>query len=169
MKRLKPALLSRRSIATSSIYGFLINDLAVRFCKIIEGKIMISLDQFNRRFAAPQLTRARIAIALAIAVIADSLQIVLLPLEWAFVQQIVDVVAMLLTVLVLGFHPLLLPTFVVEFIPVVDMLPTWTGCVVAVIALRRRRERAGPEAGAPHVVDVPPSQDGKSIDQKLLP
>jgi hypothetical protein len=34
----------------------------------------------------------------------------------------------------------LLPTFAVEFIPVVDMLPTWTACVVAVIALRKRQQ-----------------------------
>lgn len=102
------------------------------------------LDHLTTRFAPPQLTRPRIILALAIAMVADFLQIVLVPLEWMFVQQIVDVIAMGLTILVVGFHPLLLPTFVVEFIPFVDMLPTWTGCVIAVIALRKRGQRNPP-------------------------
>ena len=133
------------------------------------------LDQLTRRFAAPSLTRTRIVLAVAIAVVADFLQVVLLPLEWAFVQQIVDVIATALIILVLGFHPLLLPTFIVEFIPLVDMLPTWTGCVVAVIALRKRNQRAGPEAGAPTVVSTPPLEKppaqitGGSSDQGTLP
>ena len=98
------------------------------------------LDKLNGRFTAPSLTRGRIAVVMAIAAVADLLQIVLLPLEWMFVQQIVDVIAMALTIWLLGFHLLLLPTFAVEFIPVVDMLPTWTACVVAVIALRKRQQ-----------------------------
>ena len=90
----------------------------------------------------PELTRRRMIFALAVAVVADLLQIVLLPLEWMFAQQIVDVIAMALTCTALGFHVLLLPTFVVELVPVADMLPTWTGCVVAVIALRKRLGKA---------------------------
>jgi hypothetical protein len=97
-------------------------------------------DKLTGRFTAPKLTRGRIAVVIAIAVVADFLQIVLLPLEWMFAQQIVDVIAMALTIWLLGFHLLLLPTFAVEFIPVVDMLPTWTACVVAVIALRKRQQ-----------------------------
>jgi len=118
------------------------------------------LDKLTARFAAPQLTRTRILLALAIAVVADFLQIILVPLEWAFVQQIVDVVAMGLTVLVIGFHPLLLPTFIVEFIPLVDMLPTWTGCVFAVVALRKRAQR---------MTEPKPIQSSNPVDQKHLP
>ncbi len=99
------------------------------------------LDKLNGLFPAPRLTRRRIVAALTVGVVADFLQVALLPLEWLFVQQIVDVIAMGLTMWLLGFHPLLLPTFVVEFIPIVDMLPTWTGCVIAVIALRKRAQR----------------------------
>jgi hypothetical protein len=95
-------------------------------------------------FRAPQLTRTRIILAVAIAVIADGLQILLLPFAWSFAESAVDVAAMLLTVWLIGFHLLLLPTFAVEFIPVVDMLPTWTGCVIAVIILRKREQRAPP-------------------------
>lgn len=118
-------------------------------------------DKLTRRLPAPQLTRGRIAIVIAIAVVADLLQIVLLPLEWMFVQQIVDVIAMALAIWLLGFHLLLLPTFAVEFIPVVDMLPTWTACVVAVIALRKRQQ-GGAQSPALDVESsvqaAPPSQ-----------
>lgn len=87
------------------------------------------------------MTRTRIVLAMSVAVAADALQIGLFPVAWTFAQSAVDVVAMLLTVFLIGFHLLLLPTFLVEFIPVADMLPTWTGCVAAVIALRRREQR----------------------------
>jgi hypothetical protein len=98
------------------------------------------LDKLNSRFTAPSLTRGRIAVAIAIAVVADLLQIVLLPVAWTFAQSAIDVVAMLLVTWVIGFHLLLLPTFIIEFVPGVDMLPTWTACVVAVIALRKRQQ-----------------------------
>jgi hypothetical protein len=48
---------------------------------------------------------------------------------------------MALTVWLLGFHPLLLPTFVMELLPVVDVLPTRTGRV-GLVARRRRRAAA---------------------------
>ena len=35
---------------------------------------------------------------------------------------------MILTSWVIGFHFLLLPTFVIELVPVLDDLPTWTAC-----------------------------------------
>jgi hypothetical protein len=95
-------------------------------------------SKLTRWLRAPLLTRTRIILALAVAVVADGLQILLLPLAWTFLESAVDVVAMILTTALLGFHWLLLPTFVVEFVPVVDMLPTWTGCVIAVIALRKK-------------------------------
>ena len=59
-------------------------------------------------------------------------------------DQAIDVVAMLLTSWLIGFHWLLLPTFVINFMPVLDELPTWTACVIAVSALRKREQRAAP-------------------------
>ena len=90
------------------------------------------------------MTRARMILALAAAVVADGVQLLLGPLGWAFGDQLVDVAAMLLVSGLIGFHWLLLPSFVLELIPAVDELPTWTACVAAVIALRRRRETAPP-------------------------
>jgi len=95
-------------------------------------------------FRAKPLTRTRIALAFAVAVMTDLIQIGLGPLGWTFADEVLDVIAMVITVLLLGFHPLLLPTFVVEFLPLVDMLPTWTGCVGAVIFLRKRSAAAVP-------------------------
>lgn len=89
----------------------------------------------------PWLTRRRIWLALGVAVATDGLQFMLGPLGWTFVDEILDVAAMVIISFLVGFHPLLLPTFVVEFFPVVDMLPTWTGCVAAVVALRKRRQK----------------------------
>ena len=110
-------------------------------------------------FRVPFLTPSRIWLALGVAVFADILQFALGPLGWFLLDQAIDVVAMVWIWALLGFHPLLLPTFVAEFIPVVDMLPTWTGCTIAVIALRRRQQRVPPPA-PPHrepqdnVIDV---------------
>jgi hypothetical protein len=89
-------------------------------------------------FRAPVLTRKRAVLALSVAVVADGLQLLLGPFGWAFADQMIDAVAMLLTMRIIGFHILLLPTFAVELVPVVEDLPTWTACVAAVIALRKR-------------------------------
>ena len=75
-------------------------------------------------FGAPRLTRTRMILALAVALVSDFLQVALVPFEAAFIQQFIDVAAMVLTTLILGFHWLLLPTFAFEFIPFVDMAPT---------------------------------------------
>ena len=86
------------------------------------------------------LTRTRVLAAYAVAVTVDVLQILGGPLGWVFVDQALDVVAAVVMWRLLGFHPLLLPTFVVEFLPVADLLPTWTGCVAVVVALRKRQQ-----------------------------
>ena len=84
------------------------------------------------------LSQTRIAIALAVALAADALPFILGPLGWTFADEVIDVLAMGVLSLTLGFHVLFLPTFVVELVPVADMLPTWTACVMAVVGLRRR-------------------------------
>jgi hypothetical protein len=106
-------------------------------------------------FQPPVLTRGRVRVAYAIAITADVLQMLLGPFGWAFADEIIDVAAMVLTWRTIGFHPLLLPTFAIEFLPVSDMLPTWTGCVALVVALRRRQQGVPPEPPAPGpVIDV---------------
>jgi len=99
-------------------------------------------QKINRLYRPARLTRGRMAFALCVAVISDALQVALGPLGWFGLVQFIDVAAMILTTLAIGFHVLLLPTFLLELFPLVDMVPTWTGCVVAVIALRRRSDAA---------------------------
>jgi hypothetical protein len=89
----------------------------------------------------PPLTIGRIAAAVGIAVAVDGMQLVLGPIGWVVADEILDVVAMVAISWLLGFHPLLLPTFLIELFPVADVLPTWTGCVGLVIALRWRAQR----------------------------
>lgn len=121
------------------------------------------ITKLNTLFAPRELSRARVVTAVTVAVVADLLQIVLLPVAWTFAQEVIDVVAMAVTMALLGFHLLLLPTFAVEFIPVVDMLPTWTGCVVAVIALRKRGQPDNATENLP-VLDIsPPVQPPRQI------
>jgi len=104
-------------------------------------------------FQTPVLTKSRVRLAYAVAVTADALQLSLGPLGWVFADQVIDVIAMCLTWRAIGFHPLLLPTFLVEFIPFVDMLPTWTACVALVVTLRKKQQPAGPPSEGP-VIDV---------------
>jgi hypothetical protein len=96
--------------------------------------------------------------ACAVAVLTDAFQLMLGPLGWTFIDEILDVGAMLAVSLLIGFHPLLLPTFVAELIPVVDMLPTWTACVIAVTVLRKRKQSGGPPTASPQdsspVIDI---------------
>ena len=101
---------------------------------------MKRLERLRNSFRVQPLTRWRVASALTVALVTDGLQILLGPLGWAFIDEVLDVIAMVLTLRTLGFHLLLLPTFVVEFLPLADLLPTWTGCVIAVIALRKRQQ-----------------------------
>jgi hypothetical protein len=110
-------------------------------------------------FAIPLMTRTRIGFAVTVAVLTDFVQLSLGPFGWFWVDQVLDVLAMILTCATLGFHLLLLPTFVLEFLPTVDMLPTWTACTAVVIMLRKRAQTP-----APRVPESPPPGSSPSID-----
>ncbi len=89
---------------------------------------------------APVITPPRMWFAMLVAALVDAIQFALAWFGWFGADQVLDVIGMVLTSAAIGFHPLLLPTFVVEFIPGVDMLPTWTACTAAVIMLRKRAQ-----------------------------
>jgi hypothetical protein len=93
----------------------------------------------NIPICPPTLTRVRVVTAFALALAADGAQLAVGPLGWAFIDQGIDLAAMIAMSWLIGFHPLFLPTFVIELVPVADMLPTWTGCVAAVVFLRKRQ------------------------------
>src|SRR5262245_57748916 len=102
-------------------------------------------------FRTPLLTRVRVWLAFTVAIVADCIQMSLGPSGWLFADQAIDVIAMCLISALIGFHPLFIPTFIAEFVPMVDMLPTWTGCTAVVIALRRREQRGVAPSPPPHV------------------
>jgi hypothetical protein len=111
------------------------------------------LERFLSWWTVPVLTPARIGFAFAVAVLTDALQLMLGPLGSILVDQGLDVLAMILTCRALGFHMLLLPTFVIEFIPIADMLPTWTACTAAVVMLRKRAQTP-PSPSPPKIAKV---------------
>src|SRR5687768_14738819 len=92
----------------------------------------------------PLLSRGRIVLSFAVAIAADAIQLALGPLGWSLFDEVIDVFAMAAATILLGFHPLLLPTFLIELVPIIDMLPTWTACVGAVVLLRKRHQRKPP-------------------------
>lgn len=98
-------------------------------------------DLVFKLFRNPKITRNRIWTAFAIAIAADGFQLMLGPLGWTFFDEIIDVIAMVLISLLLGFHWLLLPTFLIEVIPFADFLPTWTGCVGLLVSMRKREQK----------------------------
>ena len=114
------------------------------------------VQQLKRMFEQPVLMPSRIRLAYAVALATDIIQLALGPFGWAFADEILDIIAAVVIWRLLGFHPLLLPTFVLELLPVADLLPTWTGCVAIVVALRRK-QRASESSAPPgdgEVIDV---------------
>jgi len=95
-----------------------------------------SVEMLNP-FRSRPLTRGRIALAIAIAGAMDALMIALGPVAWLPTDEILDVATMIAISLLIGFHPLLLPTFVLEALPFAESLPTWTACVGAIILWRK--------------------------------
>lgn len=91
-------------------------------------------------FRIPLLTRQRIRLAYVVALVTDALQIVTGPFGLVGLDQILDVAAMILTTRLLGFHMLLLPTAILEFVPLLGLLPTWTGCVALLISIRKKEQ-----------------------------
>jgi len=114
-------------------------------------------EKINSFFRVPRLTPLRMVLAMAVAVAADGLQFLLGPLGWFFIDPAIDCAATVLVSWIIGFHILLLPTFVVKLVPVLDELPTWTACTAAVIALRKREQSNHPPPAPPPdkpVIDI---------------
>lgn len=107
-----------------------------------------------------KLSKQRIAAAFAVAVIADAIQfpitaatmtgVLAVPGEGA--DLLIDSIMTVVTSSLLGFHWILLPSFVFEAIPGFDLFPTWTGCV-AYVVWRRKKQAALPVV---EVVEVLP-------------
>jgi hypothetical protein len=93
----------------------------------------------------PVLTRKRILLAYVVAGIADVLEFPITAVEntglgfipGAVADGVVDVTVMGILTWLLGFHWLFLPSFLLEAVPELDLLPTWVGCVAYVVWRRK--------------------------------
>jgi hypothetical protein len=91
-----------------------------------------------------RLSRKRVIFAFTVAVIADVVQIMLGPVGFLVVDEVLDVAAMVLITWAIGFHPLLLPTFLVELMPFIEFAPTWTACTFAVVMMKNKAAEGTP-------------------------
>jgi hypothetical protein len=86
----------------------------------------------------------RVRTAWIVALAADALQIVLMPMVMGGalspVDDFIDVLAGVAMVVLLGWHWAFLPTFVAEIVPMLDLVPSWTLAVF--IATRGRGKQA---------------------------
>ncbi len=106
----------------------------------------------TRFWSEPRLISARsAAIAWSAAALADFIQVPaalaalsgVFSIEAVALDGLIDLGMTVLTTALLGFHVALLPTMLVEAIPVVDVAPTWTACVSYVIWSSRRQIVSG--------------------------
>jgi len=113
-------------------------------------------SRFIVRLQTPRrLTSSAVRMAYAVAVFTDLAQLLLGPFGWVGLDEVLDLGAAYLISRLVGFHPFLLPTFVLEFVPFTDMLPTWTGCVALVVRSRRRQGLVVDDPpGSTPVIDV---------------
>jgi hypothetical protein len=95
---------------------------------------------------APLLTPRRVLVARVLAVAVDLVQFALLPVELTPIVNVVDVATAIAMTLLIGWHWAFMPTFLVELVPFVDLVPTWT---LAVMFATR--------GGAPSPPGVPPA------------
>ena len=110
--------------------------------------------------ARPRLSRRRIWFARGLAVAVDALQIVFLPAFGGGVAEPVDAAVDVATAIaqfwLLGWHPALLPGFLAELVPFVDLAPTWTVAVMIATAGRAATEGGPPASPAPESSAPPP-------------
>lgn len=94
------------------------------------------------------LPAGRVRTARALALVVDLGQIVLLPAFFPAlaspVADVVDVAAAAVLILLVGWHWAFLPTFLVELVPVVDLVPTWTAAVFLATRGRAGDQPRGP-------------------------
>ena len=81
--------------------------------------------------APPVRSRARTA--LVVAIVADAIQLALLPLfglgAISPLNSVLDVIVGLVMVGLIGWHFAFLPSFVAELVPGLDLFPSWTAAV----------------------------------------
>jgi hypothetical protein len=96
----------------------------------------------------PILTKQRVVVAYSVAILADLIEFPIIAAEVTVVAApaaegvavVVDAIAFGVITKLLGFHWVFLPSFLVEVVPGLDMLPTWVGCVFFVVRQRKKEQ-----------------------------
>lgn len=92
------------------------------------------------------LNPKRVLAARIIAVVADALQLGVLPLfaggALSAVNDALDVVVAVAMIALVGWHWAFIPAFISELVPVLDLVPTWTAAAL----LATRQAPPGPLA-----------------------
>ena len=92
-----------------------------------------------------EITPSRVHAAWTVAILADALQVGLLPITGTLSTWFggpLDLLAMVILWRLLGWHWALAPSFVFEFLPIVEVAPTWT--LATWIILRKRKAVSKP-------------------------
>ena len=104
------------------------------------------------------LTPTRVRVARVVGVVADAVQLGLLPLfvgGWVSpLNDVLDVAVAIAMVALVGWHWAFLPAFVSELIPIWGLVPSWTAAVL--IATRNAPGEVEPQAPPP---DAPKALD----------
>ncbi len=105
-----------------------------------------------------ELTPGRIRAARIVALAADFAQIVALPVFSegiaSPINDVLDVAVAVTLVALLGWHWSLLPSFLAELVPLVDLVPTWSATV---FLITRGGHASGPDAAPPTPTQPPVS------------
>jgi hypothetical protein len=112
---------------------------------------------------ADRMTPKRVKAARALGILADAVQLGLLPLfaaGWVSpLNDALDVAVAVAMIALVGWHWAFLPAFVSELIPIWGLVPSWTAAVL--IATRNAPTDVVPAPasdGAPEVIDVTPRE-----------
>ncbi len=112
------------------------------------------------------LTPKRVQAARVLGVVADAVQLGLLPLfvaGWVSpLNNVLDIAVAIGMVALVGWHWAFLPAFVSELIPIWGLVPSWTAAVL--IATRNASVEGGPKAPPP---DRPTGLDSASPPRSL--
>ncbi len=100
--------------------------------------------------------RSRFRAAIVLAIVADAVQILIFPLfaEGAIspLDDILDLTVMVALIRLIGWHWELLPSFIAELVPGLDLVPFW---ILAVVNVYRKWKRV---EDAVRVIDVEPME-----------
>ena len=107
---------------------------------------------------ATQLTAGRIRVARVVAIAADAVQVFVFPAfagGWVSpLNDAVDLVVGAVLVILVGWHWAFLPSFIIELLPGVDLVPTWTAATW--LATRGQHGRGEPRDISEEVPQGPP-------------